>query len=214
MSGNAYSVGLAAYFEEPFKAGGGTIVGEQKYNGGDKDFKAQLTTVKGENPDVLVVPGYYSEAGLIAQQARQLGITIPIVGRRRLGSAGVDRDRQGSHGQHLFLHALLLGKSIAPLFNSFVKNFMAKNGGEVPDAEAACGYDSAMVLLTRHPERWHDRWREIARRDRRHERLRRRLGQDDDQTRRARRHQIRRDHHRGKRQVQIPQDSQSLSLLL
>ncbi|HXR52032.1 MAG TPA: ABC transporter substrate-binding protein, partial [Steroidobacteraceae bacterium] len=40
-----YSVGLAQFFREPFLAGGGQIVAEQKYTGGDKDFKAQLTAI-------------------------------------------------------------------------------------------------------------------------------------------------------------------------
>jgi branched-chain amino acid transport system substrate-binding protein len=73
-------VGLAQFFREPFLAGGGQIVSEQKYTGGDKDFKAQLTAIKSTNPDAIIVPGYYTEAGLIVAQARQLGITVPLFG--------------------------------------------------------------------------------------------------------------------------------------
>ena len=58
-------MGLAGYFKEPFVANGGTIVAEQKYSGGDKDFKAQLTANKAANPEghLCRVPGYYTEAG-------------------------------------------------------------------------------------------------------------------------------------------------------
>ena len=38
------------------------IVSEQKYTGGDKDFKAQLTAIKGTQPDAIFVPGYYTES--------------------------------------------------------------------------------------------------------------------------------------------------------
>src|SRR5580765_5497259 len=64
-----YSMGLAQYFKEPFVANGGKVVSEQKYTGGDKDFKAELTAIKADNPDAIFVPGYYTEAGLIVAQA-------------------------------------------------------------------------------------------------------------------------------------------------
>src|SRR5665213_1832577 len=75
-----YSVGLAKFFRERFIADGGKIVAEQNYSHGDKDFSAQLTAIKAQNPDSIFVPGYYTEVGLIALQARQLGITVPLFG--------------------------------------------------------------------------------------------------------------------------------------
>ena len=68
-----YSVGLATFFKEKFVADGGKIAVEQKCSSGDKDFKAQLTAIKAANPEAIFAPCYYTEAGLIAQQARQLG---------------------------------------------------------------------------------------------------------------------------------------------
>src|SRR5215212_4663683 len=75
---NAYSVGLTKYFKETFTANGGTVVAEQKFNEGDKDFRAQLTAIKAANVDAIFIPGYYTEAALIARQARSLGITQPL----------------------------------------------------------------------------------------------------------------------------------------
>src|SRR6202000_2858085 len=75
-----YSRGLAKFFKDSFTAGGGTIVADQKYSGGDKDFSAQLTAIKAANPDGIFIPGYYTEVGLIALQARPLGITVPLFG--------------------------------------------------------------------------------------------------------------------------------------
>ncbi len=67
-----YSVGLAKYFREPFVANGGTVVMEKSFSSGDKDFKPQLTAIKAANPQAIFAPCYYTEAGLIAVQARQL----------------------------------------------------------------------------------------------------------------------------------------------
>src|SRR5262249_40563986 len=76
----SYSVGLADFFRQSFLKRGGQIVSEQKFSSGDTDFNAQLTAVKAANPEAIFVPCYYTEAGLIARQARQLGMTVPLFG--------------------------------------------------------------------------------------------------------------------------------------
>ena len=75
-----YSVGLAEAFRRDFTAAGGRIVAELKYTEGDSDFTAQLTAIKPPEPDVLFVPGYYTDAGLIARQARGLGLETALLG--------------------------------------------------------------------------------------------------------------------------------------
>jgi branched-chain amino acid transport system substrate-binding protein len=142
---SAYSVGLATYFEEPFKAHGGTIVAEQKYSGGDKDFRAQLTAIKAADPDCIFVPGYYSEAGLIVQQARQLGIKIPIVGGDGWEAPElIEIGKEAMEGTYYSTH--YSSENTNAVVQDFVKKYEAKNDGQVPDAMAALGYDSVMVL--------------------------------------------------------------------
>lgn len=75
-----YSKGLTKSFKETYTKLGGKIVTEQAYQGKDKDFKAVLTNIKNANPDIIYLPGYYEEVGLIVKQARELGINIPILG--------------------------------------------------------------------------------------------------------------------------------------
>jgi branched-chain amino acid transport system substrate-binding protein len=143
--GSAYSVGLSQLFKEPFAANGGKVVSEQKFNTGDKDFKAQLTAIKAVNPDAIFVPSYYTEAGLIVSQARQLGITVPIFGGDgweapeliQIGGAALEGCYYSTH---------FSAENQDPKVQSFVKNFRAKYKGETPDSMAALGYDSAMVL--------------------------------------------------------------------
>jgi branched-chain amino acid transport system substrate-binding protein len=141
-----YSVGLAQFFRDSFVAGGGQIVAEQKYTGGDKDFSAQLTAIKSQKPDAIIVPGYYTDAGLIVRQARQLGIKVPLFGGDgweapellEIGGA------QALEGTYYSTH--FSSESTEPLAQKFVAAYKAKYNGETPDAMAALGYDSAMVL--------------------------------------------------------------------
>ena len=49
-------------------------------SGTDRDFRAQLTAIKATQPDAIFVPGYYTEAGLIAKHARSLGLKQPLLG--------------------------------------------------------------------------------------------------------------------------------------
>jgi branched-chain amino acid transport system substrate-binding protein len=140
-----YSVGLAQFFKEPFVANGGKIVAEEKYTGGDKDFKAQLTAIKSQSPDAIFVPGYYTEAGLIVSQARQLGITVPIFGGDgweapeliQIAGAALEGTYYSTH---------FSAENQDPKIQKFVQAYKAKYNGETPDAMAALGYDSAMVL--------------------------------------------------------------------
>ncbi|MES2201716.1 MAG: ABC transporter substrate-binding protein [candidate division FCPU426 bacterium] len=75
-----YSVGLADVFAREFSGMGGKILIDQAYQSKDVDFKSQLTTIRQKKPDVLFVPGYYSEVGLIAKQARDGGLQAPLLG--------------------------------------------------------------------------------------------------------------------------------------
>jgi branched-chain amino acid transport system substrate-binding protein len=141
-----YSVGLAQYFREPYLAGGGQIVIEQKYSSHDKDFKAQLTAIKAENPEAIFVPGYYTEAGLIVLQARQLGITVPLFGGDGWEAPELI-ETAGNSLEGTYYSTHYSPEVQTPIVQDFVKKFQARWGGETPDAMAALGYDSAMVLV-------------------------------------------------------------------
>jgi len=143
---SAYSVGLAKFFKDRFTADGGEIAVEEKYSEGDKDFHAQLTAIKAANVDAIFVPGYYTEAALICKQAHELGILgVPIFGGDgweapelvQIGGADVEGCYYSTH------YSPQMPSSEV---QAFVKKFRARFGGETPDAMAALGYDSAMIL--------------------------------------------------------------------
>jgi len=140
-----YSMGLADFFIKRFKEKGGTILTDQSYVAGDVDFKSQLTNIREQKPDVIFVPGYYGEVGLIAKQARELGIKVALLGGDgwdssklyEIGGAALDGCYFSSHYS---------SDSTDPKVQDFVKKYQTKFG-EVPDALATLGYDSAGVLV-------------------------------------------------------------------
>ncbi len=142
----AYSVGLAQYFREPWLAAGGTIVADERYNGGEKDFKAQLTTIKAANPDAIMVPGYYTDVGLIVAQARQLGIEVPLFGGDGWEAPQLIEIAGAKALEGTYYSTHFSPESTEPLSQQFVEAYKAEYGGQVPDAMAALGYDAVRVL--------------------------------------------------------------------
>ncbi len=140
-----YSKGLAKFFKEKFVANGGTIAVELDYNGGDKDFKAQLTAIKAANPDAVFVPGYYTDAALICVQAKQLGLNVPFMGGDGWESDKlVEIGREAVEGQYFSTHYHPdVGSERS---KKFLQNYRLRWKGKTPDALAACGYDSVLVL--------------------------------------------------------------------
>ncbi len=141
---NDYSVGLQTFFRENFRQLGGEIVAEQSYSEGDSDFHAQLTQIKAVHPEAIYVPGYYTEVGTIARQARELGITVPL-----LGGDGWDSPKlfeiggDALNGCYLSNHYSVDDPSLA--VQKFVGDYKARYK-QVPDALAALGYDAAKIL--------------------------------------------------------------------
>jgi branched-chain amino acid transport system substrate-binding protein len=141
--GNAYSVGLADYFLSKFKDLGGTIVNDQSYKAGDQDFKAQLTAIKARGPQAIYVPGYYTDVALIARQARELGIKVPLMGGDGWDSAKLF-EIGGKAIEGSFFSNHYSPDDPSPRIQEFISKFKARFGA-VPDSMAATGYDAAMV---------------------------------------------------------------------
>jgi len=141
---NAYSIGLAKSFADTFRKLGGTIVADVSYNEGDTDFSSQLTTVKDKNPEVIFVPGYYTEVALIAIKARQLGLKVPLLGGDGWDSASLipiaGKALEGSYFSNHFSP-----DSEQPAVKQFVLAYR-KRFDEVPNALAALGYDAAWIM--------------------------------------------------------------------
>ncbi|OPX42529.1 leucine-, isoleucine-, valine-, threonine-, and alanine-binding protein precursor [Ruminiclostridium hungatei] len=144
-SSSDYAKGLAENFIKTFKDAGGTIVGEEAYVAKDKDFNAILTKIKDLDFDVIYLPGYYEEAGLIIKQARALGIDKPILGADGFDSPDLTSlAGAGALSKVYFTnHYSSLDKD--PTVIKFIDDFKKKYNKE-PNAFHALGYDLAKFL--------------------------------------------------------------------
>ena len=140
-----YSMGLSNYFIQEYKKLGGEIVADESYSSGDVDFKSQLTSLRGKKPDIIFVPGYYTEVGLIARQARELRLGAVL-----LGGDGWDSEKLTEIGGQAILGGYFSNhyspEDKNPVVQNFVAQYKAKNG-EVPNGLAAMGYDAALVAI-------------------------------------------------------------------
>lgn len=142
----AYAVGLAEEFEGNFKKMGGTISTKQTYTGGANDFTAQLTSIKTAKADVIYIPGYYTDVGNIALQARKLGITQPLLGGDGWDSSELAKIAKDAIEGCYYTNHYAPDQPDARV-QTFIKSYKAEFGGQTPDGLAALGYDAAKILF-------------------------------------------------------------------
>jgi len=140
-----YSRGLTDFFEFSFAKLGGEIVAKQSYSQGDPDYRGQLSAIKAANPDVIYIPGYYGDVAIIAKQARQLGLTVPL-----LGADGWDAPElwelggDALNGSYISNH--YSADDPSETIQHFVHDYRQRYGNLTPDAHAALAYDALRFL--------------------------------------------------------------------
>jgi len=140
-----YSRDLTDFFELSFTKLGGRVVSSKSYTQGDSDFKGQLSSISADRPDVIYLPGYYGDIAVIAKQARQLGITQPL-----LGGDGWDAPElwqlagDSINGSYISNH--YSADDPSPAIQKFVQDYKRHYGNLTPDAHAALAYDAMRFL--------------------------------------------------------------------
>ena len=142
---NDYSTGLEKFISQTFTKLGGQMVVTQSYQAGDQDFNAQITSIKGANPDVIFVPGYYGDVALFAKQARDKGVTAPLV-----GGDGWDAKQLFEIGGKAVVGSFFSNHyspyDTDPQVQKFVNDYKARYNS-IPDALAATAYDAARIMF-------------------------------------------------------------------
>lgn len=141
-----YSKGLAKSFSDEFLKLGGKFAStdELTYVQKDMDFQSLLRKIKRANPDVIFLPGYYAEVGLIIKQARSLGITAPFLGGDGWDSPDLFKiGGKAMKGNYISSHFAPDDKD--PKVQSFVKDY-EKTYGVKPGAMAALGFDAIGIV--------------------------------------------------------------------
>ncbi len=138
-----YAIGLTKAFKSEYK---GDIAIEENFTSGDKDFQAVLTKIKNSDFDVLYVPGYYEEAGLIIKQAREMGITKPIIGADGFGDEKIVQLAGASNVTDVYYtgHFSILAPANDTV-QPFIDAYKEKYGTE-PSTFNALAYDAMNMI--------------------------------------------------------------------
>lgn len=144
-----YSVGLSKYFVDAFTKLTGdpkSILETSSYNTGDQDFSAQLTNIKGMNPDVIFAPGNYGESAILIKQARELGITAPILGGDTWEAPDfLDIGKEAVEGAAFSSH-FTSAAPVTEVSKTFLADYKAEYNQDA-NAFAALGYDAYMLII-------------------------------------------------------------------
>jgi len=148
--GTEYTTLLADYFKKRFAELGGTLVLEDTYQFGDKDFSAQIAKVKSlpKQPDFYYISAMPDDIGTTVKQFREAGITGPIVGGDGYDTpllvqvAGAAADNT-----YFTTHALMDADNGSPAVKKFMAAYKAEFGHEVENAFAALGYDTMRLIV-------------------------------------------------------------------
>ena len=147
---NDYSIGLAKFFTDSFKALTGdenAIIAVANYNTGDQDFSAQLTNIKAKNPDVIFAPGNFTESALLIKQARQLGITAPFIGGDTWETPEFVQIGGDAVEGAVFSTFFTSEKPITPESEKFLSEYKKAFPDKEPAAVTALGYDAYILIL-------------------------------------------------------------------
>lgn len=145
-SSSDYAKGLSKAFQEKFEQKGGKIVTELNYQAKDTDFNVQLTKIKEKDFDVIYIPGYYNEVGLIIKQARAMGIDTPIVGGDGFDSTDLVKLAGKENLNDVFFTTAYTTVNASDALTKFIADYKAEYNEE-PSMFSALSFDATNVLI-------------------------------------------------------------------
>ena len=147
--GDDYSSRLGAFFKNSFTSFG-EVVAEEQFQTNQTDFKASLTNIKNANPDVIFAPSSIATAPLIIKQARELGITCPIMAGDTWENATII-ENVGEYTQDIYLSTFFDEDGVDEAGAAFIagfKEYLTANGqSDIIPAVSALGYDAYNTLI-------------------------------------------------------------------
>ena len=137
-----YGKGLMTAVQNYIKKNGGSMIAES-YSIGDTDFYAQLTKIKNNAPEGLIICGNLSEGSQITRQFKELGLKAGLFGFGGLSSYDFNNVAAGSN-DGLIATSYFENASPNPLAQNFIKAYKAKFNVD-PDMFAAAIYESVYL---------------------------------------------------------------------
>lgn len=120
------------------------LVSTSTYNNGDKDFKPQIIAAKDGGAEAIFLWGLYTEAALVARQARQLGFTGQLFGASGMAAAKL-MELGGEAVEGMILTQSFLPDADDARVRDFVTKWRQKYGDN-PIPHAAQAYDTVYVI--------------------------------------------------------------------
>jgi len=143
---NDYGVGFFDDLKISFENSGGEIAQAEKYNFEAIDFRTNLTKIKAELPEALVIISYGQEGGLIARQVKELGLNVPLIGTDNFGTQEVVDSGGGAVEGAIFISPAL--DETEPKTKELKEKFRNRYAKEPPVMVAlADAYDAANILF-------------------------------------------------------------------
>jgi branched-chain amino acid transport system substrate-binding protein len=131
-------------FNKAAKEMGAEIVATEGYLPDEKDFRSTLVRVRDAKPDGLMLISYYSDGALIARQAKQAGLNLPMVAASSVYSPKFI-ELGGDAVEGVYTASRYFPGDTRPLVKAFVAKFKAKYSKE-PDAFNAYAYDTVILM--------------------------------------------------------------------
>ena len=144
-----YSVGLGTFFRNSYKKLGGEIVGELRYQSGDRNFTKQLTQLMSLKPEIVFLPAYFNEGMVILKQARKLGVEFRFIGADAMDNPEIAA--LGAGAVEGFMHTTFAYdptmENMSPTAAKFTKEWRKAHPEREPNVNAALGYDCYFILM-------------------------------------------------------------------
>lgn len=122
------------------------VTDTETFASNDKDFSAQITKIKGTNPDAIFISALADAGANIVVQARKLGIapSVHIIGGNGMNSPQIAKIA-GPAAEGVIVGAAWIESSTNPMSQAFVKGYKAKYNAD-PDQFAAQSYAGVQIL--------------------------------------------------------------------
>jgi len=145
---NDWGIQTKDYFLKELEKLGAKVAATEVVNDKDTDFKAQLTKIKATNPDALAILTYYTTGALLVLQARNLGITAPLVGTGTLYEDKFLEIAGAKNAEGLAVNTEFNADDPEPVVTTFVAAYQKLHPGEKPEPYHATTYDAARILIS------------------------------------------------------------------
>ncbi len=143
-----FTKALSKFYKQRIEELGGTVVLEDFFMMGDKDFSAQIARLKNADPkpDAVFISAIPNEAGLTVKQIREAGLTLPIVSGDGFDTELVTTVPGPQLANDVYFSTHTYREDTRPEVLDFVAAYEKEYGRPPENAFAALGFDAVGLI--------------------------------------------------------------------